>query len=135
MTDDADRRQCDIEEISGIFRELIAAFDRHDAAGFDRRCTDDIIFTAVNGARFTTWDDLHAYHQERLTHHADGIETWYDIEQIVFPTPDIAVVAVRQPIVTVDGARANVGTWVLVRRAGDWWVCAIHNTGVAPASM
>ena len=124
-------RQQDVREIETLFTELISAFDAHDAVAFDSRFTEDILFTAVNGVRFTNWADLHTYHRERLTHHAEGIETWYEIEQITFPAPDIAIAAVRQPMRIATGTRENVGTWVLVRKDGRWWVCAIQNTGVA----
>lgn len=121
----------DIHAVEALFADLIAAFDAHDAVAFDKWFTDDIVFTAVDGTRYTNWTDLHAYHRERLTHHAEGIETWYEIDQITFPAPDVAVAAVRQPIRSPAGARENIGTWVLVRKQDRWWVCAIQNTGVA----
>lgn len=121
----------DTDAIEDIFVELTTAFAERDAAKFDHRFTEDAVFTAVNGRRFTNWQDLHAYHKDRLANHADGIRTWYEIERIIFPGPDIAVVAIRQPLHTSNGVRANVGTWVLVKRNGQWWVCAVQNTGVA----
>ncbi|WP_094979759.1 YybH family protein [Rhodococcus pyridinivorans] len=133
QTDHTTAEQRKINEIDALFSDLITAFDRHDAMEFDRRFTEDVVFTGVDGARFTNWAELHAYHQERLTHHGGGITTWYEREAIRFPSPDVAVVAVRQPIDTAAGSRANVGTWVLIRRAGQWWVCAMQNTGVTAA--
>lgn len=130
-TQQAPSDEDDVRRIKELFAELETAFAEQDAATFDARFTADIVFTAVNGTRFTNWDELHAYHRERLTGHADGITTWYEIERVTFPTPDVAVVSFRQPIVVGDHRRANVGTWVLVKRDGQWWVSAGQNTGVA----
>lgn len=123
----------DVDQIRNIFVELEAAFVEHDAEKFDSCFTSDIIFTAVNGQRFYGWADIHAYHKERLDNHAAGIRTRYEVDTITFPAPDVAVAFVRQPIVTSAGERSNIGTWVLVRKEGAWWICAIQNTGVATA--
>lgn len=129
----ASPNDADVRQIRELFSELEAAFTEHDAVKFDARLTSDIIFTAVNGLRFHGWEDIHAYHKERLENHAVGIETWYEIEAVSFPAPDVAVAFVRQPMITSAGKRSNVGTWVLTRKDGVWWVCAIQNTGVATA--
>lgn len=121
----------DVQQITEIFTELESAFVEHDAVKFDGRFTSDIVFTAVNGHRFHGWEEIHAYHKERLEHHAEGIRTWYEIDGITFPSPDIATAFVRQPVTTPEGERTNVGTWVLTKKNGTWWICAIQNTGVA----
>ncbi|MEW1818377.1 MULTISPECIES: SgcJ/EcaC family oxidoreductase [Streptomyces] len=136
MTDRPDTQEARTDEddmrlIEEIFAELGSAFAEHDAARFDERFTADIVFTAVNGVRFFGWEEIHAYHRERLTGHAEGISTWYEIERVTFPAPDVAVVFFRQPVVVSGHERANVGTWVLVKREGQWWISAGQNTGVA----
>ena len=125
----------DVNQIRNIFTELESAFVEHNAERFDSRFTSDIIFTAVNGQRFHGWKDIHAYHKERLDNHAAGIQTWYEVDTITFPAPDVAVAFVRQPVVTLTGKRSNVGTWVFVKKQGTWWICAIQNTGVATEQM
>lgn len=89
-----------------------------------------MVFTAVNGRRFHGWDDIHGYHRERLAHHADDISTWYEIDSITFPAPTVALVFLRQPVRTPQGQRANIGTWVLTKRDGAWWVRTAQNTGI-----
>ncbi|MER7986130.1 SgcJ/EcaC family oxidoreductase [Streptomyces noursei] len=123
----------DARHITDLFDELESAFAQQDAAKFDRRFTDDVVFTAVNGLRLVGWEALHAYHRERLGQHAEGIETWYEIERITFPSPDVAVVFFRQPVAMDQHQRVNVGTWVLVKQDGQWRVSAGQNTGVAAA--
>ncbi len=118
-TQEAEPDEEDVRLIEKIFADLESAFAEQDAAKFDERFTADIAFTAVNGARFVGWEEIHAYHRERLTGHAGGIRTWYEIERITFPAPDVAVVLLRQPIVVAEHRRANVGTWVLVKREGS----------------
>ncbi|NYH80391.1 uncharacterized protein (TIGR02246 family) [Actinopolyspora biskrensis] len=121
----------DARAIRRIFTELREAFAEHDAEKFDERFASDVVFTAVNGQRFHGWEEIHRYHRERLTHHAEGIRTWYEIDRITFPDPSVAVVFLRQPVVTRDDQRASIGTWVLVKKEGSWWFCAMHNTGIA----
>lgn len=123
--------QQDQRRIEEIFTELENAFREADAARFDARFTQDVVFTAVNGARFVGWDALHAYHRERLAVPTDGIRTWYEIERVTFLAPGVAMAFFRQPIETAGTRRANVGTWILVKQDGDWWICAGQNTGVA----
>jgi uncharacterized protein (TIGR02246 family) len=131
LTQDIPGDEEDVSSITAIFAELTAAFAEHDAVKFDARFAADIVFTAVNGVRFTCWEDIHAYHKERLDHHAEGIRTWYEIDRITFPAPGVAIAFVRQPVTTEHGTRTNVGTWVLSQKDGQWWVCAIQNTAVA----
>ncbi|MET8678601.1 SgcJ/EcaC family oxidoreductase [Streptomyces sp. NPDC004647] len=129
-TQDNRNDEDDVRRIEEIFSELESAFADHDAARFDARFTADVVFTAVNGTRFVGWEELHTYHRERLVGHAEGIKTWYEIENITFPTPEVAVVVFRQPIVIADHKRSNVGTWVLVKKDESWWIAAGQNTGV-----
>jgi uncharacterized protein (TIGR02246 family) len=132
LAQDSPGAEEDVRAIKEVFAELEDAFAAHDAVKFDDRFTQDVVFTAVDGVRFTGWGDIHAYHKERLDHHAVGISTWYEIDGISFPAPDIAVAFVRQPVRAPDGSRrTNVGTWVLTRKADRWWICAIQNTAVA----
>ncbi|MFG2093692.1 SgcJ/EcaC family oxidoreductase [Streptomyces sp. NPDC048612] len=124
----------DAGRITALFQELESAFTEQNAVRFDGCFTEDVVFTAVDGTRFVGWEALHAYHRERFGGHADGIETWYEIESLTFPSPDVAVVFFRQPIVMGQHRRENVGTWVLVRRDGQWYVSAAQNTGVVGTS-
>lgn len=121
----------DVRAIEELFADIQAAFAEHDVVKFDARFTADVVFTAVNGRRFHGWEEIHAYHRERLEHHADDITTWYEIDHITFPEPTVALVFLRQPMVTPGGRRANIGTWVLVKRDGTWWFSAMQNTGIA----
>ncbi|MEU7317214.1 SgcJ/EcaC family oxidoreductase [Streptomyces sp. NPDC007083] len=121
----------DKHRIEELFADLEAAITQADAARFDAPFAADVVFTAVDGARFVGWKALHAYHRERLSTPTDAITTWYELEHITFPAPDVAVVALRQPIEVAGTRRANVGTWTLIRRNGSWWVSAAQNTGVA----
>ncbi|WP_369200774.1 SgcJ/EcaC family oxidoreductase [Streptomyces sp. PU-14G] len=129
--DDAAHAEEDRQRIRELFTELEAAFAQADAARFDAPFAADVVFTAVDGARFAGWEALHAYHRDRLSTPTDAITTWYELEHIAFPAPDVAVVALRQPIEVAGSRRANVGTWTLIKRDGSWWVSAAQNTGVA----
>lgn len=131
VTQEISSDEQDVRQIEVIFAELEEAFAEHDAAKFDSRFTSDVVFTAVNGQRFYSWEEIHSYHRERLTHHADGIRTWYEIDHIAFPTETVALVFLRQPVRTPQDQRANIGTWVLTKKDGSWWVCAMQNTAIA----
>ncbi|MHC8563151.1 SgcJ/EcaC family oxidoreductase [Streptomyces albidoflavus] len=137
VTDRPDTQECqtdkdDVRLIEGIFADLESAFAEHDAAKFDERFTADVVFTAVNGARFLGWEKIHAYHSERLTGHAGGIDTWYEIEHITFPAPDVAVVfpPAHRGVRTQAGQCGNVGAGEERRAVVD---LRRQNTGVAVA--
>ncbi|MFF0629442.1 SgcJ/EcaC family oxidoreductase [Streptomyces sp. NPDC004296] len=122
----------DAHHITNLFNELETAFTEQDATKFDQHFTNDVIFTAVNGTRLTGWQALHTYHRERLTHHTHNIQTWYEIEHITFPHPNIAIVFFRQPITTPHHQRTNVGTWILIKQNHQWHITAGQNTNVTP---
>ncbi|MEJ8652558.1 SgcJ/EcaC family oxidoreductase [Streptomyces sp. MS1.AVA.3] len=135
MTQDAPAREEDVRRIKEMFTELEAAATAHDAVALNGRFTADVTFTVADGRRFDGWEQIHAHHEERLEHHAEGFRTWFEIDAMAFPTPDVAVVSARQLWSAPHGEGVNTGTWVLTRKNGAWWFCAVQNTGVTAGQV
>lgn len=117
-------------EIEGLFRALERALEAKDAVAFDQPFTEDVVFITPAGALFRGWDELHAYHRQRLGTGPDA-RARFELLVVRSLTPEHAIATVEQTLQTPDFSVRNRGTWVLVRRAGTWWVGSVHNTNVA----
>lgn len=121
----------DLRAIDEVFAEIQAGVGEFDAARVGARFTANASFTTPAGQRFDGWDAINAHHRRQLANPVEGFRTRIAVERVTFPTPETAVVSVRQHASTSAGDFANAGTWVLVKRDGGWWVHAVHNTNVA----
>ncbi|MFD9895823.1 SgcJ/EcaC family oxidoreductase [Amycolatopsis sp. NPDC059027] len=123
--------EADVRSIRELVAKLDSAIADLDAAEFDACFTADVVFTNPAGRRFVGWEEINAYHREALAAAPEGYRSGYTIERLTFPAPDVAVLALRQHV-TMAGREGfeNAGTWVLVRRAGAWWIHAVQNTNV-----
>ncbi len=123
----------DIRQIKELFTELEDAASAHDADAFNARFTADVRFTVGDGRRFLGWEEIHAYHKERLDHHTEGFRTSIEIDDMIFPAADAAVVSARQHWAHPRDSGVNASTWVLAKNYGTWWVCTVHNTRITAA--
>ncbi|WP_459547422.1 YybH family protein [Nocardia sp. X0981] len=117
-------------EIETLFRTLEAALEAEAAAAFDQPFTEDVVFITPAGAILRGWDELHAYHRERLGGSPDA-RAHFELLALRLLTPDHAVVNVEQTLHTAEFSVANRGMWVLVERDETWWVGSVHNTNIA----
>jgi PPOX class F420-dependent enzyme/OxyR family protein/uncharacterized protein (TIGR02246 family) len=123
--------------------EMQAGWDRHDADITDRHLADDIAWGSPFGATVDGYDALHAIHVRLKKESRGGDSTRYEIVRVLAPTPDVAIAHVRrvaldhegepiEPTADVKGAFSEMALYVLVRRAGTWWVAAGQNTLLRP---
>lgn len=120
----------DVREIEQIFAILEAGFNDKDAGVADSRFTSDTVLTTPAGEVVSGWDDLYAYHVERLTGPAADWHISIHVVSIVPVAPDVAVVRMKQDMTMSHGSFVNHGTAVMVKRNGNWWIAAMHNTNV-----
>ncbi|MGW0665014.1 SgcJ/EcaC family oxidoreductase [Streptodolium elevatio] len=120
----------DLRAIDEVFAEIQAGVSEFDADRVGARFTANASFTTPAGQRFDGWEAVNSHHRRQLANPVEGFRTRIALERVTFPAPDTAVVCVRQNASTAAGDFANAGTWVLVKRDGDWWVHAVHNTNV-----
>ncbi|MGK5628995.1 SgcJ/EcaC family oxidoreductase [Streptomyces sp. URMC 123] len=125
MPDERDARA--IEEVIASLEE---GFNAKDAAILDRWFTADAVTIVPNGTILRGWDELFPYHSARLAGPVKDWSTAFSVLDIAFLGPDTALVNTRQETTTPDGGFANHGTCVLVRKDGQWWLAAMHQTNV-----
>jgi uncharacterized protein (TIGR02246 family) len=120
-----------VRKIQKIFTDLEDGFHQQDADAFDRHFSQDAVQVTAAGVRMEGWNEIHRYHKERLEGHAHGLTVSLKVENIGSPAPNVAIVHTVQETTTSDsGVRRNSGTWTLVERNGDWWICSVQQTNI-----
>jgi uncharacterized protein (TIGR02246 family) len=131
------------EAVALFVKELQAGIDQHDADVYNRHFADDILWGSPFGATLQGYEQLHAIHVRLQKEGRGGPSSRYDIDQVLVPTPDVAVAHVRrvaldpagrpiEPTADTTGAFSEMALYVLVRRDGTWWLAAGQNTPIRP---
>ncbi|MGK8522852.1 YybH family protein [Nocardia asteroides] len=123
--------ETDAEQLQELISGIVEGFNRKDAEILDARFTADAILVAPDGRMVNGWDELFAYHTERLAHAVVEWSTDMSILSVHQLSSDVAVVHVRQDTTTPERTFSNHGTVIAIRRDGKWWIAAYHNTTVS----
>lgn len=120
-------------------QELQDGLSDGDAESYNRRFADDVMWGSPYGATVAGYDTLHPIHA-RMHAAADRPPSRYEVVRVLTPTPDVALAQVRRDELDGDGepipSRADesrfseMALYVLVRRAGTWWLAAGQNTKI-----
>ena len=122
--------------------ELQTGIDEHDADTYNRHFATDVAWGSPHGATVYGYDDIHAIHAELQSSDGDPLDgAWsrYEIVHVAAPAPGVAIAHVRRNTLDEDGSPiptskstpdsfSEMALYVLVRRDGDWWLAAGHNT-------
>ena len=127
-----------VDETAAVVANLVAGLqagiDTHDADTYNRHFAADIVWGSPYGATVRGYDDLHAIHASLLGRSVGGPSSRYEIVYAFSPTPDVVVAQVRRIALDLDGQPgggfSEMALYVLVRRGGDWWLAAGHNTPI-----
>jgi uncharacterized protein (TIGR02246 family) len=131
------------DAVAQLVEELQAGWDRHDADLSNRHFAADVIWGSPFGATVHGYNELHAIHVRLKQQGRGGPSSRYEIVRVLAPAPDVAVAQVRRVALGADGAPiepsdglsgpfSEMALYVLVRRAGTWWLAAGQNTLVLP---
>jgi PPOX class F420-dependent enzyme/OxyR family protein/uncharacterized protein (TIGR02246 family) len=128
------------DAVARLVAELQEGYDRQDADISNRHFAADLIWGSPFGATVTGYEDLHAIHVLLKERGVGGPASRYEIVQTLAPAPGVAVAHVRRVALDADGNPAPEGDptagfsemalYVLVRRAGTWWLAAGQNTPI-----
>jgi uncharacterized protein (TIGR02246 family) len=126
--------ESDRTPVDEFVQELQQAVDSADASLFNRHFAADVLWGSPFGAVVDGYDAIHAIHTRMFASMpaAPGASR-YVIEHARCPTPDLAIAYVRR--LRVGGRTGEPGPgrpdsfdelalFVLVRRAGQWWLAA-----------
>lgn len=120
----------DLAKLQALVADIEDGFNRKEAAVLDRPFSADAVVVVPDGRMIRGWDELFAYHTDRLANVVSTWKTRISVLSAVMPGPDTAVLHFRQETTTPDGGFANHGTVVAIRRDGRWWIGALHNTNI-----
>jgi uncharacterized protein (TIGR02246 family) len=134
-----------IDAVARLVEELQAGWDRHDADLSNRHFAADVMWGSPFGASVQGYEELHAIHVRLKQQGKGGLSSRFEIVMVLAPAPGVAVAQVRrvalgpngQPIEPSDdvtGSFSEMALYVLVRRAGVWWLTAGQNTPIRSAA-
>jgi PPOX class F420-dependent enzyme/OxyR family protein/uncharacterized protein (TIGR02246 family) len=123
--------------------ELQAGWDTHDADITNRHFAADILWGSPFGATVHGYEPLHAIHLRLKQQGRGGPASRFELVNVSAPAPGVALAQIRraalgpggqpiEPSSDLTGSFSEMVLYVLVRRAGTWWVAAGHNTPIQP---
>jgi uncharacterized protein (TIGR02246 family) len=131
------------EAVARFVEELQAGIDHRDAEVYNRHFASDVLWGSPFGLTLQGYEPLHAIHARLVHEGRGGPSSHYEIDQVLVPTPDVAVAHVRrvaldpagrpiEPTSDPTGAFSEMALYILVRRGDTWWLAAGQNTPVRP---
>jgi uncharacterized protein (TIGR02246 family) len=129
------------EVVTAFVREMADGRAARDAEAADRRFAADIAWGSPYGATVHGIDALLPIHQRLQRQGAGGPSSRYEIDRVLPLGDDVIVAQVARHALGPDGATlppsdgaafSEMMLYVLVRRDGQWWLAAGHNTPIRP---
>lgn len=108
---------------------------QRNADAFIALFTPDAVWTNPVGRRLTGIDEIARFTRQGLAASPPDVFATYEVEHVTWLSDDAAAVNVRSRAVRADrspiaGEPDGAKLYVLVRRKGEWWLAAGHNTFV-----
>jgi PPOX class F420-dependent enzyme/OxyR family protein len=120
-------------------QELQSGLGDGDAQIYNRHFAEDVMWGSPYGATVADYDTLHTIHA-RMHAVADRPRSRYEIVRVLAPTSDVVLAQVRRDELSDEGQPvpshadeprfSEMALYVLVHRAGTWWLAAGQNTKI-----
>jgi len=113
------------------------AHNQHDADAVDRHFTLDATWVSVAGHRLPGWKQINDMHKLVYEGLLKDSYARYDVVNISFVRPDVAITHIRQHHATsdgmiIEGGQGSLAVYVMVKENETWMVAAGQNTFVQP---
>ena len=129
--------------VAALVAELQEGFDERDAEISNRHFARDLMWGSPFGVTVSGYDELHAIHERLKRAGTGGSASRFEIVRVFGVGADVAIAHVRRVALDDDGdpvparddatgAFSEMAMYVLVRRAGDWWLAGGQNTPIRP---
>jgi uncharacterized protein (TIGR02246 family) len=123
----------DVAEIRRIVGDVETAFNTNDVDLAVAHFAADATATTATGVHITGRDALLDAHRAGFAGALGDQFARYEVVEVTFPRPDVALAhkrawAVDEHGVDLDVGHAMVALYVLVREGGRWWIAARANT-------
>lgn len=126
----------DIDEIKQVIADVERGFNTKDAALMNKHMAPDATVVSVLGVRVVGLPEIMAVSEKGLAGPLRDQFARYEVRDVRFVRPDVALVHKEAFAVTADGEPIDLdhamnALYVLVRADGRWWITARQNTLVA----
>ena len=126
----------DVEAIRRIIADVEKGFNDNDAELLVEHFAQNASVVAATGAQIDGRDPMLESARAGLTGPLRDERARYELADVVFVRPDVALAHKRAWAIDETGEPRNVGhemsaLYVLVREGGRWWVVSRQNTLVA----
>jgi uncharacterized protein (TIGR02246 family) len=123
----------DVEEIRQVVADVERGFNTNDAALMNRHVAPDAAIVTALGVRLTGIEEVMAASEAGLAGPLRDQYARYEVRDVRFVRPDVALAYKEAYAVTADGAPVDVdhtmcALYVLVRTGGRWLITARQNT-------
>lgn len=126
----------DVETIKRIIADVETGFNTRDPDLSVEHFARNALVVNVAGVRLSGWDALLDATLRSLAGPLRDQFARYEVGDVVFPRPDVAIAHTRAWATTADGepmdvAHSMITMYVLVKEDELWWVAVRQNTMVA----
>ena len=133
---DTDTTTGDVAAIERVIADVEAGFNANDPELSIAHFAPDATAVSVNGTLVAGRDELLDAHRAGYAGPLRDQYARYELADVRFLRPDVAIAYKRATATTRDGEPLDVGhamiaLYVLVREDGRWWVAARQNTLVS----
>ncbi len=123
----------DIEEIEQIVADVERGFNTNDAALMNKHVAPDATLVSAMGVRLVGIDEVMAASEAGLAGPLADQYARYEVKDVRFIRPDVALAYKEAYAVTADGEPIDVehtmcALYVLVKEDGRWLITARQNT-------
>ncbi|RCV47431.1 SgcJ/EcaC family oxidoreductase [Marinitenerispora sediminis] len=133
VADTSAERAGDVAAITRVVKDVETAYNTNDPDLMTAHFARDASAVNAVGVRLTGRDELLEANRRGLAGFLKDEYVRYDVSDVVFLRPDVALAYKEARATTADGELidrdpAMVALYVLVREHGRWWVAARQNT-------
>ena len=123
----------DVDALVGLVATVERTQQNEDVDGFLALFDADAVWVTGGGVRLIGAAAIGAFTRRVLPGAMADASVTYEVDHVLFLTPDVALTGVNQQYVDLDGHPTSAGLPSYVwRRAGDTWKIVVgQNTGVA----
>ncbi len=125
----------DLDAVHDVVHRVERAQQHKDSDAFLRLFTDDAVWVTAFGKRLTGLDEMSEFTRSVLPGSMATSTARYQVANVVFVRPDVALVQVDQQPVTLDGQplhdeEPGRPLYVMVKSDRQWKIAAGQNTKV-----
>ncbi|NDZ97375.1 hypothetical protein G3I13_22705 [Streptomyces sp. SID6673] len=113
--------------VGELLDHLHGGLDGASADTYDDMFADDILWGTPKGQVLKGFAPLNAIHRQ-LVPAKVAPESRFEAAQAIAPAPGVVVAQVGRH--AIDGGFSEMAMYVLVERAGRWWVAGAQNTPI-----